>query len=264
MDAELFICDVGNTALKVGLANEKRIVSSFVFPTPSGETGDGLGLRFSQLLRSVGAAREDLRACVVCSVSPQADGIVSRAAEDWLRCPCLFAPGDLPIPLENRYSRPAEVGADRLTAAYAARELFPDAAELIVVDYGTAVTFDRVSGDSYLGGYIFPGLKVAMSALAGAAAKLSTVDLSAAPCDFAPGRDTESSVRKGLLFGYAALTEGLIERLARGVSPKPVVILAGGAARLMGDLLDGPRNVVPDLALEGLRRLYYARKRSGR
>ena len=90
----------------------------------------------------------------------------------YLDRPLYCAPDDLPIPLENRYERPSEVGADRLVGAFAARRLCPDAASLLVVDFGTAVTFDCVSGQAYLGGLIFPGPATALAALSREAAKL--------------------------------------------------------------------------------------------
>ncbi|MDE5831893.1 MAG: type III pantothenate kinase [Desulfovibrio sp.] len=256
MNAEILLCDIGNTAVKAGFADRRAILSSFVFPAKNAETADSFGLKLLEAARFAGYNPDNIKACVVSSVAPALNGVAAGAASRYFRCPCLFAPEDLPAPLEIDYARPAEVGADRLMAAFAARRIFPDRESLIVVDYGTAATFDCVSGMAYKGGLIFPGPQTAVMALARNTAKLPAVDLSAPLDGLEIGSDTATSVRCGVLFGYASLTEGLVALLAGQLPSMPLTILTGGMARILSGLSRMEHIVVPDLPLEGLRSLY--------
>ncbi len=234
MQPELLLFDIGNTSIKVGLANECRVLTSYTLPANAGHTPDSLGLTLLAPL-----------------VGREAD------APTYLDCPLYCAPDDLPIPLENRYERPSEVGADRLVGAFAARRLCPDAASLLVVDFGTAVTFDCVSGQTYLGGLIFPGPATALAALSREAAKLPRVNLDISAREPAPGRDTATSIQHGLVFGFVCMVEGLSQRLRRQM-PDPVRVLAtGGFATSIARVSPVFDEVLPALLLEGLRRLYY-------
>lgn len=155
MQPELLLFDIGNTSIKVGLANERHVLTSYTLPANAGHTSDSLGLTLLSLLRHADTDMAKLKACVASSVVPGFDPLLREAVARYLDRPLYCAPDDLPIPLENRYERPSEVGADRLVGAFAARRLCPDAASLLVVDFGTAVTFDCVSGQAYLGGLSF-------------------------------------------------------------------------------------------------------------
>ncbi len=137
MQPELLLFDIGNTSIKVGLANECRVLTSYTLPANAGHTPDSLGLTLLALLRHAGTEAANLTACVASSVVPGFDPLLREAVARYLDCPLYCAPDDLPIPLENRYERPSEVGADRLVGAFAARRLCPDAASLLVVDFGT-------------------------------------------------------------------------------------------------------------------------------
>lgn len=260
MEPELLLCDIGNTSMKVGLADAKRVITSYSLPVRLNETSDSLGLSLLALLRHAGAEPGNLVACVASSVAPAMEPALKEAAARYLGCPMLFAPGDLPIPLENRYERPDEVGADRLVGAYAARKHYPDAASLIVVDFGTAATFDCVSGQAYLGGLIFPGPATAATALAAHTAKLPYVNLDMRACDPAPGRDTATSIRHGLVFGFVAVTEGLCGRLRRQLAAPVKIMATGGFAAAIARLSPIFDAVLPALLLDGLRRLYYEEK----
>ncbi|MDR2574065.1 MAG: type III pantothenate kinase [Desulfovibrio sp.] len=260
MRPELLLFDIGNTSIKLGFADRDKMLTSYSLPADTGQTADSLGLALLALLRHAGVEAESLTACAASSVVPAFDPLLKEALARYVGKPLYFAPGDLPIPLRNLYSRPEEVGADRLVGAYAARGLRPDAPALIVVDFGTAVTFDCLRSDEYLGGLIFPGPLTAMNALSHETAKLPRVDLDIKATEPAPGRDTCTSIRHGLVFGFVCLVEGLTGRLAKNL-PVPCPVLGTGGfapaiARLSGifDLL------APDLVLEGLRRLYYEMK----
>ena len=174
----------------------------------------------------------------------------------YFRKELLFAPEDIPIPLLNHYDRPAEVGADRLVGAYAARKLVPETQSLICVDFGTALTFDCVTGNSYLGGLIFPGVRTAALALAGSTAKLPNVSLEVDGAEPVPGRSTSTSINHGIMFGYAAIVEGLCARLSRQLAPPVAILATGGVAGEIQKITSCLPRLVPVLLLEGLRVLY--------
>ena len=202
MQPELLLFDIGNTCIKVGLADSRGVMTSYNLRTDPAQTSDSLGLTLLELLRHAGAEPR-FTACVASSVVPGFDPLLREAVQRYLGCPLWMVPQDMPIPLQNHYERPQEVGADRLVGAYEARRLHPGPESLIVVDFGTAVTFDCISGNAYLGGLIFPGPRTAISALARETAQLPRVNLDVDALEPAPGRSTSVSIQHGLVFGLA-------------------------------------------------------------
>lgn len=263
MDPELLLCDIGNTSIKLGLASEKRVLASYALPVNTHITPDSAGLDILAIFRHAKAAPKKIKACVISSVVPQLDAIMRAAIGRYIGCATLFVQQDLAVPLENRYERPDEVGADRLVGAYAARKLYPQMSSLIVVDFGTAVTFDCIKGNAYLGGLIFPGPATAAAALASHTAKLPVVDLDIYASEPAPCRDTSTSISHGLLFGFIAVTEGLCQHLKKQL-PAPLNIVAtGGFAASVARLSSIFNAVIPSLLLDGLRMLYLEEKLAG-
>lgn len=260
MQAELLLFDVGNTSIKVGMADKNQVLAAYSLPAAPDQTADSFGLLLLSLLAHADVDAAALSACVACSVSPGMDSIIRDAVARYAGCPLLRVPCDLSVPLENRYERPAEVGADRLVAAYAARRQFPKAASLVVADFGTALTLDCVSGEAYLGGLIFPGPGTALAALSAKAAKLPRVNLDVHSLEPTPGRDTVTSIQHGLFFGYVAISEGLCPRLARQLAEPVFTVATGGFASEIARASSVFDAVLPELLLEGLRRLYYEAK----
>ncbi len=262
MQPNLILVDVGNTTMKIGVSLAGEL-ASYSLQSDARQTSDSLGLNLLALLRHAGAAEARFEACLVCSVVPAMDTILREAVGRYVGCPVLFTPADMPVPLENRYLRAEQVGADRLLAAWAARVLHPEAASLIVIDFGTAVTFDCVRGGAYLGGLIFPGPQTAVSALAGATAKLPGVSLDCDADGPAPGRDTATSISHGIYFGFASMVDGLVSRL-RADLPDPCAIVAtGGFAGPLQRAASSLREVRRDLLLQGLQMLHQ-QQRNGR
>lgn len=253
---DLLLFDIGNTTVKVGLANAGSVVDSYVLRTDTDRTADDLGLTLLSLLRHAGVAPESIAACLAVSVVPGMNPILRECVARYLRRPLAFVPEDRPVPLENRYEKPSEVGADRLVGAWAARMLAPDAPSLIVADFGTAVTFDCVEGGAYLGGLIFPGPQTALAALVRGTARLPRVSLDVDAAEPVIGRSTAESIRHGLLFGFAAMTEGLIARLSRQLAGETVVLATGGFAASVAGAGATFDAIHPSLPLEGLRRLH--------
>jgi len=256
MTITTLLFDIGNTNIKIGFADDTSVFAQFTLPTDRRQTADGLGLALSGLCQHMNVASTQIEACVASSVAPVISHLVRKACLTFLGKEVLLAPEDIAIPLENKYARPQEVGADRLVGAYAARRLMPEAKSIISVDYGTATTFDFVTEDTYLGGLICPGVYSSVEALAARTAKLPHIALDIDATEPAVGRSTAESINHGFVFGFAAMTEGLCARLAKTL-PGPVEIVAtGGFSQSLARVTSCFTLVRPDLLLEGLRLLY--------
>ena len=266
MDTVLLL-DVGNTNVKVGLAQPGRgQLRTYALPTaPAGSLGtaDSWGLKLLEICRVEGVDPGEIVDIVACSVVPPMNPVLTRAAARFFGQPgqsIRFVPEDIKLPIENRYARPQEVGADRLVTAYAARAACP-AHTLIVVDFGTATTFDCVQGGAYLGGLICPGVLSSARALATGTAKLPHITLEIdqpegqAEACLHIGRSTAQSLNQGLIHGFAAMVEGLASRLARslGVAEADVHLIAtGGFAKAIASVCPAIDEVREDLLMEGL------------
>lgn len=255
--AEVLLFDIGNTSIKVGLASREAVLTSYTLRTDAGQTADSLGLTLLTLLSHAAVPVGAICACVASSVVPALEPLLQQACRRYIGHNLLFAPHDIPVPLVNEYERPHEVGADRLVGAYAARRLFPDAPALIAIDFGTAVTFDCIVGNRYLGGLIFPGPLTALAALASNAARLPRVNLDVQSTEPAVGKSTSTSIQHGLIFGFASMVEGLTARLRRQMPKDVVVVATGGFAADMARVSACFDHVLPTLLLDGLRRLYF-------
>lgn len=255
------VFDVGNTNVKVGIAEQGIMAASYSLPTHGSQTGDSLGFALLDIIRHAGYTPEQVKACIGSSVVPSLNPLLRHACERYLGQQLLLATVDIPVPMENRYDRPNEVGADRLVAAYAARCLFPDAISIVSIDFGTATTFDCVEGNAYLGGLICPGILSSAGALSSRTAKLPSISLEVKSDVPIVGRSTTTSLNHGFIFGFAALAEGVIARL-RTTMPQPMYVVAtGGFAQSIARVTDCFDAVHTDLILEGVRLLYEGHKR---
>ena len=251
----LLVLDVGNTNVTLGLVHGESIMASRRAATRRSETADELELLVDGLLRLDGASLADVTGIALASVVPSVTGVTASVA-DRRGIPIMIASVDN-VPMPVRTERPAEVGADRLVNALAVARLYGTPA--IVVDFGTATTFDCIAGDgAYVGGAITPGLELGVEALASRTARLPRIELREP--ERAIGTDTVSAMQSGVVFGYRALTLGLLERirleLAQAESLRDVdiqVVLTGGlsAAPWARDL-PGVDAIDPDLTLKGL------------
>ena len=259
----LLLCDVGNSNLKLAFADHERLLAVHSLPSRSGETQDSLGLAIAALMAHDGVDAGALEACVAASVSPALDPILKGAVERYAGCPVFFTPRDLPLPIENKYPRPHETGADRLVCAWAASRLFPDEQSIVVVDFGTAATFDCVSGGAFLGGLIFPGPGIAAMALAQNTAKLPPVNFDFSDQEPRICVDTATSIQHGIIFGYKHLVAGLCGSLAASLPGRAKIVGTGAFASALARISGVFDLVAPALALDGLRDLYYTEKPGG-
>ncbi len=251
----LLALDIGNTNLTTGSFRAGALVATRRAATAPRASADELELLLDGLLRLDGATLGDISAISMASVVPSITAAVEAVAAR-LGQPLLIASAGT-VPLAVRTDRPADVGADRLVNALAAQRLYGTPA--VVVDFGTATTFDCVATDgAYVGGAIAPGLELGLEALAARTAKLPRIELRAP--DRAIGRDTVSAMQSGTIFGYQALVSGLLGRIrieladTSGVEPAAVLaILTGGlSAAPWARALEGVDHVDPDLTLKGL------------
>lgn len=251
----LLAIDIGNTNVTLGLFRAGALVATRRAATDPRASADQFEAMIDGLLRLDDASLADVSAVVAASVVPSVTASAEALAARRERPLLLATAGTVPIPI--RVDRPAEVGADRLVNALAAQRLHGTPA--VVVDFGTATTFDCVAADgAYVGGAIAPGLELGLEALAARTAKLPRIELRAP--DRAIGRDTVGAMQSGTVFGYQALAGGLLARIRaeladmNGVAPSDVkAILTGGlSAASWASALDGVDAIDPDLTLKGL------------
>lgn len=249
----LLAVDVGNTNIVLGVFDGERLVADYRLHTDERATGDELGVLVTDLLQRSGLSPDDVDAVIVCSVVPTLQRSVDRLARVYFkREPMTLGPG-LRTGVRIRVDDPREVGADRIANAVAARHLYGVPA--ILVDFGTATTFDAIGAEGeYLGGAIAPGIQISHDALVRNAALLRRVEL-VAP-ESAIGRTTTSSMQSGIVFGYVGLVEGLVRRLSSELGGNPHVIATGGIAEQLAPLIPCIETVDEGLTLTGLRLIY--------
>ncbi len=237
--------DIGNTRITFGRFEGTRLVRYAVLPTHPLRSANTLAHQVAALRLATDRAEEVL----ICSVVPDMTAALTTALRHLQARRIRIVGKDVKVPLANRYRRPSQVGQDRLVGAYAAWRQFRRAC--IVADFGTATTIDVVTAHGeYLGGVIAPGLELALDTLANKTALLPRVRLTA-PKELL-GRDTESSIRSGLVYGAAALCDGIVTQLKRRYAPKAAVVATGGAGPLIAQHAKTLRHLRPHLVLEGL------------
>lgn len=256
----ILLFDVGNTNTKIGFSTRDEIGPSYTLPTDPGETSDSWGLRLVEICRIAGYAHTDIAGGAVSSVVPPMNPILKNAVERFFPCELRFVPHSIPLPLNNKYERPWEVGADRLVTAFAGRRI-SNSEKIIVVDFGTATTFDCVVGDDYLGGLICPGVLSSTKALASGTAKLPHISLEIESDLIRPGKSTADSLNQGLIFGFAAMVEGLKERLGKTLGGDVELIATGGFASKIAEVCLAIDRVEPTLLLDGLRMGWFGMKK---
>lgn len=245
--------DVGNSQIFGGVFEQGELVVRFRKPSRPPTSSDELGLFLRSVLRENGRDPAGVQQIALCSVVPELVYSLRSCCRKYFRLDPFTLQAGVKTGLKIRYRNPLEVGPDRIANAVGGTHLFPDR-NLIIVDFGTATTFDVVrAGREYLGGIILPGLRIAMEALEKNTARLPTVEI-VAPAELI-GRSTVESIQSGLYFGNRAvvkeLTRDIRDQAFRGEAA--VVIGTGGFSRLfeaesMFDVL------LPDLVLIGLER----------
>ena len=249
----LLVVDVGNTQTVLGFYDGERLVHDFRIETSKGRTSDEYHVLLLNLVALAGVQRSDVRASILASVVPPFNDIVVEAIDRAFDHEIMVVGPGIKTGMPVLYENPREVGADRIVNAVAAYERIKGAA--IVVDFGTATTFDCISHKGeYLGGAISPGMQISASALFAHAAKLPRSEIARPPR--AIGRNTVHSMQAGIVFGYVGLVDGLVRRLASEMDTEVSVIATGGLARLIEPDSETIQEVDEYLTLEGLRLIY--------
>lgn len=251
----LLALDLGNTNLTLGLFDGDHLLESWRLETVHSRTEDEYALLVRQLLDFGGYGSAAVEGIILASVvpvlTPTVLGLCERLFPD--RAPLVVGPG-LRTGVSVRYDPPKDVGADRIVNAVAAYARFGRAC--VVVDFGTATTFDSVLADgTYAGGAIAPGVHVSMAALFSRAAKLPKVDL--VRPERVVGRSTAESIQSGVYFGYVSLVDGLVHRFREEMGGGDIPVIAtGGLATQIARDASTIDCVDHDLTLDGLRRIY--------
>ncbi|MFN0072410.1 MAG: type III pantothenate kinase [Chloroflexota bacterium] len=250
----LLAVDIGNTNIVIGAFAGERLVASWRAATVADRTADEYAVLVQGFLTRRSMTVDQVQGLCVSSVVPSLVTTFRELAEKHLDAPAVVVNARGANTLHLRADNPGEVGADRIVNALAAAELHSTPA--IVVDFGTATTFDAVSADrELLGSAIAPGLLTAMEGLVSRAARLFAVEL--IPPAQAIGTNTVASVQSGAMFGYVGLVEGLVRRFRNEMSGSPMVIATGGLAPVIAPLTTVVDRIDLDLTLHGLR-LYHA------
>lgn len=249
----LLVIDVGNTNTVLGLYEDDELIHDWRIRTVVDHTVDEYGMLIYNLYKNSKVKPKAIKAIIISCVVPPMLNILEPLCRKYFDVkPIIVEPG-IKTGMPILYDNPREVGADRIVNAVAAYEKY--GGDIIIVDFGTATTFDYVSKKGeYMGGCIAPGIMISSEALFSKAAKLPRVEIGKPKSVI--GKDTVSSMQAGILFGYAGLVDGLVERIKSEVRSEPKVLATGGLAKIIASETKSIQIVDEMLTLEGLRILY--------
>jgi type III pantothenate kinase len=249
----LLAIDVGNTNTVLGAFEGGALRHQWRVETSHSRTADEYGIQVRQLFASEGLDARAVDAVAVSSVVPPLAFTLTRMCERYFGAKPLFVGPGVKTGMPILYDNPREVGADRIVNAVAAFEKWRQG--LVVVDFGTATTFDAVSPrGEYLGGAICPGIGISMAALSHHASRLPQVEFARPP--HVVGRNTVHSMQSGIVFGYVGLVDGICARMAEELGFPTKVVATGGFAPLIAAVSDTIAEVDEHLTLEGLRLIH--------
>lgn len=252
----LLVIDAGNTNVVFAVFDGEKLMGQWRISTDARRTADEYGVWLTQVLEHSGINPTSITDAVLASVVPQAIFDLRQLTKRYFHVELLMI-GDPRLKINTgigvRIDNPAEVGADRLVNAFAAWNRYKQA--LIVVDFGTATTFDVVnSAGEYIGGIIAPGVNLSLDALQRAAAKLPTVAIQK-PAKVI-GTNTVGAMQSGIYYGYSGMIEGIAERIKTEYGSPMKVIATGGLASLFAKACPVIEHLEPDLTIYGLKELY--------
>jgi pantothenate kinase, type III len=249
----ILVIDVGNTNIVLGVYKGKDLLHHWRLSTNRSATVDEYGMNIHNLFHYAGIRMEQIEGVIISSVVPPLMRALEQLCMKYLRkTPLVVGPG-VKTGLNIRYENPREVGADRIVNSVAG--IVKYGAPLIVVDFGTATTFDYIDASgSYLGGAIVPGIGISTEALYQRAAKLPRIELVKPKSVI--GRNPVTSMQAGIIYGYAGQVDGIVNRIRKEFQVSPRVVATGGLAELISTESETIEEVDPLLTLEGLRIIY--------
>jgi len=253
----LLAVDAGNTNLVFALVDGGEIKARWRIATDPRRTADQYSVWLHQLLELEGYSKADVDAVIIATVVPRALHNLEVLSTKYFGVePLIAGQGKAEWPLRLDVDEPQNVGADRALNAIAAHTKHPG--ELIIIDFGTATTFDVVDGTgAYKGGIIAPGINLSLDALVSAAAKLPRIAIEAPRDNLSViGRTTQDQMLVGIYWGYVAMLEGLVDRMKRELDQPVTVLATGGLATLFDKHTQLFDAIEPDLTIQGLGLLY--------
>lgn len=246
----LFCIDIGNTNIVWGVTDGDRVLKHWRIRTERDITADELGILINNLFRTSSIPMEEITDVIISCVVPPLLFTMEEFSRRYFNVEPLIVGPETETGMPVHYDNPREVGADRIVNAVAAYERYHGG--LIIVDFGTATTFDLVSEDgSYEGGAIAPGVIISCEALFQKASKLPRVEIFAKPSNVI-AKDTISSMNVGIVYGYAGLVDGIVNRMKKEAGYDVTVLATGGLAPLMCEISETIDKVEEFLTLEGL------------
>ncbi|MDP2912769.1 MAG: type III pantothenate kinase [Candidatus Omnitrophota bacterium] len=238
----LLAIDIGNTNITIGLFDETRLVRKTKISTRR-------HAEYKALIRRFAGRADAVKSIVMSSVVPRASDRMRKTLGKAFKCPVYNIGKDVRVPVKNLYRVKRQVGQDRLVNAFAVKSLY--GAPAVIIDFGTAVTFDIVSKKGeYLGGLIMPGIEMSLCGLYEKTALLPKVELKEASSII--GKDTVNSIRGGVLFGFGAMCDGLVSKYRSVLGGDVKVIATGGNADLVKRYAESIDTIDEDLTLKGI------------
>lgn len=253
----IVVIDVGNTNIVLGIYDGQQLLHHYRISTDRNATVDEYGIFVHNIFGHAKIEIEQIDGVIISSVVPPLNYALEKLCTKYLKkTPLVVGPG-IKTGLNIRYENPKEVGADRIVNAVAGIELYGP--PLIIVDFGTATTFDFIDESAqYLGGAIAPGIGISTEALYQRAAKLPRIEL--AKPKGVVGRNPVSSMQAGIIYGFAGQVDGIVWRMQEEMNVKARVIATGGLAQLISRESKTIELVDPLLTLQGLRMIYERNK----
>ncbi len=246
----LLAIDVGNTNIVIGVFDNRNLLIDWRIRTEKNITEDEFNVLLNNLFSVRGIDPYKIIKTVISCVVPPMVSILDSFCRKYLNHQPLWISAESIGRMPILYRNPFEVGADRIVNAVAAFDKYQTS--LIVIDFGTATTFDAISAKGeYLGGAISPGIMIASEALYKNTSKLPRVEIFTPP-ETVIGKDTENSIKSGIIYGYAGLVDGLVKRMKIEMETAPKVIATGGLANLISSVSETIEAVEPHLTLYGL------------
>lgn len=250
----LFVIDVGNTQIAAGIFKGEKILNSWRVRTEKNRTADELGILFYNFIEHSQIAVSDITGIAISNVVPPLTITLSRMSKKYFHQDAFFVGPGIKTGMPILYDNPKEVGADRIVNAVAAYNKYKK--PLVIVDFGTATTFDCVSKKGeYLGGVIIPGIEISLEALSERTAKLPKIELIRP--EKIIGKNTVSAIQAGIVYGYAGMVDAICEKIKHEMNEKSLKFIAtGGLATVISKETSHIEIVEEHLTLYGLKLLY--------
>ena len=254
----LLAIDIGNTNIVIGCIQNDEIIFKARIATDQTRTSDQYGVEIKNMLEAFNVHREDISDCIISSVVPPVFNSVRTGVVKVIgKQPMVVGPG-LKTGLNIHVEVPSQVGSDRIVIAVAALAEYE--APLILMDLGTATTIEVVEpGNTYIGGVIFPGVKISLDALTSRAAQLPGISLDKPK--HVIGKNTVDCMRSGMMYGTAAMIDGIVDRISEELGHSSTLVATGGMAQFITPLCKHKIILEKDLLLKGLNIIYKKNKR---